>query len=239
MSYDTGLEIKPATEQQRFADRFKHFLVRTPTQYTKSDLNYLSKRGIENRLLDNLLEFLPDGAIIAGGFALSCVLDDKNAKDIDIFFTSKEAFDKTLALFSLPVDKQSDDWAFQGYKVAEAPKGADNRYVLLTHETRPAVQLLKMVWYDSPEHVIDSFDFTISQFAFTNKGFYYNGEAMLDLAKKRLVLHRMQFPASTLKRLIKYTKKGYYACPGSLVTICEAIQEYKGEMDINSVVYVD
>lgn len=231
--------ILSPTPQQRFAERFKHFLTRTNTQYTRTDLNYLPARGIENRLLDNLLEFLPDGAIIAGGFALSCVLDDKNAKDIDIFFTSQKAFDETLALFTKRGVEKPEDWAFDGYKIAETSKETGERYVLLTHEKRPAVQLLKMVWYDSPEHVIDSFDFTISQFAFDNKGFYFNGVSMHDISKKRLVLHRMQFPASTLRRLIKYTHKGYYACPGSLTTICEAIQEYVGDMDVNSVVYVD
>jgi hypothetical protein len=96
-----------------------------------------------------------------------------------------------------------------------------------------------MVWYDNAEHVIDSFDFTVIQFAFTNKEFVFNGMSFMDLARKRLVLHRMQFPASTMRRLIKYTQKGYYACPGSLVTICQAIQDYKGESDIFNVVYVD
>jgi hypothetical protein len=98
---------------------------------------------------------------------------------------------------------------------------------------------MKMVWYEDASHVIDSFDFTISQFAFTNNSFVYNGEAMMDLARKRLVLHRMQFPASTLRRLIKYASKGYYACPGSLINICEAIQTFNGSPDVNEVVYVD
>lgn len=228
-------DIIEQTQEQAssFADKFKHFLERTPTQYTVMSLTYLSDRGIENRLLENLLEFLPDGAIIAGGFALSVVNEDKNSKDIDFFFTSEDAFNKTLEMFKSPPEGA---WAYEGYVVNEAK---NTRYVLLTHATRPAVQLLRMVWYQSAEHVIDSFDFTISQFAFDNKNFYFNGAAMLDLARKRLVLHRIQFPASTLRRLIKYSHKGYYACPGSLVKICEAIQGFVGEPDINDVVYVD
>lgn len=222
-----------------FEDQFKHFLSRTKTQYTTSDLSYLPNRGIENRLLENLLEFLPDGAIIAGGFALSIVNEDRNAKDIDFFFTSETAFNATMELFKNPPDEA---WAYKEYKMAENsdPKKTKNsRYIAFTHDTRPGVQLLKMVWYTDAAHVIDSFDFTIAQFAFTNKEFVYNGASMLDLAKKRLVLHRMQFPSSTLRRLIKYTAKGYYACPGSLVTICEAIQSFTGAPDVNNVVYVD
>lgn len=225
-----------AEAQKEFSIKFSHFLTKTETQYTSTGLNYLPDRGIENRLLDNLLEFLPDGAIISGGFALSVIQDDKNAKDIDFFFTSKEAFDKTLELFRTATD---EEWAYGGYTIVEESLKPESRYVSLTHPTRPHVQLMKMVWYENAAHVIDTFDFTISQFAFTNKNFIFNGAAMMDVAKKRLVLHRIQFPASTLRRVIKYASKGYYACPGSLVNICKAIQDFDGSPDINEVVYVD
>jgi hypothetical protein len=223
--------------QETFASKFAHFISRTPTQYTTSPIRYLLDRGIENRLLDNLLAYLPPGAIIAGGFALNVVIEEKKASDIDIFFTSQAAFDKTVSLYSNQQDKEA--WSFTGYTLKEGTDSPNSRYVSFTHPTLPAVQLMRMVWYADAHHVIDTFDFTISQFAFDDKGFHFNGEAMMDLAKKRLILHRMQFPASTLRRLIKYTHKGYYACPGSLVTICEAIQKFTGEPDINDVVYVD
>ncbi len=224
-------------KSQSFEDQFNHFLTRTPTQYSRvSDpLKFLADRGMENRLLENLLEFLPDGAVISGGFALSIIQEDKNAKDIDIFFTNEEAFNKTKELLLAPPE---DAWAYKGYTLDEEKSNA--RFLYFKHEThRPAIQLLRMVWYDNAEHVIDSFDFTVIQFAFTNKEFVFNGMSFLDVARKRLVLHRMQFPASTMRRLIKYTQKGYYACPGSLVTICQAIQAYKGDPDVFEVVYVD
>lgn len=230
-------------EETDFQTKFQHFLTRTDTQYTIAKHNYLIDRGIENRLLENLLEFLPDGAIIAGGFALSILNEDKNAKDIDIFFTSEKALKDTLELFLNPPE---DAWAYKGYKF-ENPGTSDeilkkhkgSRYISGTHELRPHIQLLKMVYYTDAAHVIDTFDFTVSQLAFTNKNFIFNGLSMMDVARKRLVLHRMQFPASTLRRLVKYTSKGYYACPGSLVTVCEAIKNFSGEPDINEIVYVD
>jgi hypothetical protein len=233
----TTSETITQTSEIPFATRFSHFLTRTSTQYNTTDLDYLYKRGIENRLLESLLIHLPDGAIIAGGFALNIVVGEKKASDIDFFFTSEAAFNETLDLFKNPPD-DDDAWAYKGYKISDEVT-KNSRYISLKHDTLPAVQLLKMVWYDSPDHVIDTFDFTIAQFAFTNKAFVFNGEAMLDIAKKRLILHRMQFPASTLRRLVKYTQKGYYACPGSLVTICEAIQKFTGVLDVNQVVYVD
>ena len=237
-SIKTAEEVNDA-DIASFNSRFAHFLVKTGKSYVTSDYSYLIDRGIANRLLESLLAYLPDGAIIAGGFALSVVAEEQTAKDIDIFFTSKEAFQKTMDLFLNPPE-DTDAWAFKGYSRVDDSEIKDKtRYVALKHATRPHVQLLKMTWYDGPEHVIDSFDFTISQFAFTNRNFVYNGEAMIDLARKRLVLHRMQFPASTLRRLIKYAAKGYYACPGSLAKICTEIQKFTGEPDISSVVYVD
>lgn len=235
-------QIEDVSQQKKFADQFKHFLTKTETQYTHTGIDYLHKRGIENRLLENLLEFMPNGAIIAGGFALSVVIGDKNAGDIDFFFTSQKSFDDTLELFTRDASANKDDgaWAYSGYSVkGDLDPNRASRYVSLIHPTRPAVQLLKMVWYDNADHVIDSFDFTVTQFAFTNKEFVFNGLSMMDVVRKRLVLHRIQFPASTLRRLIKYATKGYYACPGSLVNICESIQTFNGEPDINSVVYVD
>lgn len=238
-------EIKDNTFQEKFAREFSHFLTRTGKEYSRESLSFLADRGIENRLLDNLIEYLPDGAIIAGGFILNVINEEKNSNDIDFFFTSKEAFNKTLDLF-LNRDKNKkndkDSWAYDGYSLKKDAEGnviKNDRYICLVHDTRPSVQLLRMVWYEDAKHVIDSFDFTISQCAVDSKGFYFNPSTMMDLARKRIVLHRLQFPSSTLRRLIKYSKKGYYACPGSLTTICEAIQKFNGPDEAGKVLYLD
>lgn len=119
-----------------------------------------------------------------------------------------------------------------------------NRYATFVHDKQPPIQIMRLGWYDSPEHVIDTFDFTIVQAIVDRDYVYMNPLTPLDLSRKRLVLHRMQFPASTLRRLIKYTHKGYFACPGSLVTISQAIIDYGqgGRMDIlteDQFVYLD
>lgn len=237
------ISVENDSLQELFKIRFSHFLTRTDKEYCKENLSFLVDRGIENRLLENLVEHLPDGAIIAGGFILNVINEEKNATDIDFFFTSKEAFNNTLDLFlNRSEEDEKDIWAYGGYspKLGEDGKPITNeRYISLVHPTRPAIQLIKMVWYEDAKHVIDSFDFTITQCAVDNKGFYFNSATLMDLARKRLVLHRLQYAASTLRRLIKYSKKGYYACPGSLVTIAEAIQKFNGPMDANQVVYLD
>lgn len=231
-------------------DEMPHFLTRTETAYVKLPLNKtLNDRGISNRLFDSFIEYLPEGAIIAGGFMTSLMQEDKHAQDVDFFFTSNEGFEKTCEMFlSPPVDEEA--WAYQGYKLAEdfdiesfnKSKGHITRFLKFVHPTRLPVQLVKLVWYDSPEHVIDSFDFTIAQFAADCNHLYTNPLSVFDLARKRLVLHRIQFPASTLRRLIKYTSKGYYCCPGSLETIARAsadiIQKHEPDV-LNGYVYLD
>ncbi len=238
--------ITPNEGQPPFAQRFAHFLSRSDKIYATSPLTILSERGIENRLFDNMVEYLPEGVIIAGGFVTSVILEDDKAKDIDLFFTSEVAFRAMVEVLTrqrTPEEKK-EDWAFDGYQwkdgvAMDLDKLGDTRFIVFTHPKRPSIQLLRMVWYDSAEHVIDSFDLTVVQFAAHRDGLTYNPAAWLDLSRKRLVLHRMQFPSSTLRRLIKYAAKGFYACPGSLVTICEAIQAFRGEPDVNDVVYVD
>lgn len=229
--------------QPPFAERFAHFLTRTPTVYATAPFSLLTDRGIENRLFESLLVYIPEGAIIAGGFITSVLLQEDTATDIDFFFTSEKAFRDTVALITTPPEDK-EAWAYKGYvpkdgAVFDLDKLGDTRFITFTHPNRPALQLLRMVWYDSPEHVIDSFDLTIVQFAACGKQLTYNPVSFIDLSRKRILLHRMQFPASTLRRLIKYAHKGFYACPGSLVKICETIQSYQGQPDINDVVYVD
>lgn len=236
--------------QPPFAQKFEHFMSRTPTQYSTAPLSILADRGIENRLFENLVQHLPAGAIIAGGFVTSVLLDEQTSKDIDIFFTSEKAFYDTVTFIhnaaTISAQTQGDDkpWSFDGYTLKDADKIdleklGDTRFITFVHPKRPALQLLRMVWYQDAAHVIDTFDLTAVQFAATKDGFTFNPISFLDLSRKRIVLHRMQFPASTMRRIIKYSQKGFYACPGSLANICTEIQKYSGQPDVNDVVYVD
>lgn len=218
------------------------FLRRTDVQYARLPLSTLSDRGIENRLFDNLREYLPEGAVIAGGFMTSVLQDDKNASDIDVFFTSEKAFRETMNLLN---DPPEEAWGWSGYKLdTDLDVNSQSlRFVKWVHVDgkRPPIQLVKIVWYEDPTHVIDSFDLTIAQVAATSDALWVNPLTPMDLVRKRIVLHRMQFPASTLRRLIKYAQKGYYACPGALARIAEEIATAVANDpdDTRRIVYVD
>lgn len=261
LGYDRAAEASQYRSFEQFLKRQYHvpetfegqerpeYLNRTDTKYARVGISYLDERGIKNRLLDSLACCLPDGAVIAGGFMTSVMGENKDAKDIDIFFTSEKAFKETVKYLMNPEEIpnffKDEHWAFLDYKPDEATQKAlidaakkdegltqgealslkNVRFLKFVHPHRPPIQLIKLVWYDNAEHVIDSFDLTIAQFACDVKTteIVFNPASVFDLTRKRIVLHRMQFPASTLRRIIKYTNKGYYACPGSLSKISEAI----------------
>jgi hypothetical protein len=67
--------------------------------------------------------------------------------------------------------------------------------------------------------VIDSFDFTICQFAFDGASIYMGDWSLYDLARKRLVPHRVTYGVSTIRRIIKYCNQGYTVCSGGLAQI--------------------
>ncbi len=100
------------------------------------------------------------------------------------------------------------------------------------------VQLLRHAYTPTAEAAIDGFDFTICMFAYDGTDVVCGPLSLWDLARKRLVLHRLTFGASTIRRLTKYARQGYTFCQGSIVSILEAIAKnpdaIKGE-----VVYVD
>jgi hypothetical protein len=79
--------------------------------------------------------------------------------------------------------------------------------------------------FSSPNECIDAFDFTVCCFAVSADMFYYHKSACFDLIRKKLVVHKLPHPVDTFKRLNKYTKKGFIACNGTLLTIAKAIAE--------------
>lgn len=242
------------------ADEKPAFLQPSGVAYSRVSLETIEKRNISNRLLTSLSLALPDGAIIGGGFMTSFMAEDKQASDIDIFFTSEEAFGKTLRTFLDPTSidgyDEQEHWAVNGYKLDEASQKniiveeildtthykivKTCRFVKFVHPTRLPIQLIKLAWYADAEAVIDSFDLTVAQFALDVKTceIVANPLSYMDLARKRLVLHRMQFPSSTLRRIIKYSGKGYYACPGALNNIVKEIAQ-NIEKEDGKYVYVD
>lgn len=213
-------------------DERPHFYTLTETKYDRTPWKELFRiRGITTSLLDNLVSSLPQGAIIAGGFVASLLRGgDIKVGDIDIFFTNTTAYEQTYQMFINPPEDRNA-WSIREYNPSITwdelrNKSEQVRLVKFSSDNpeRIPIQLIKMVWYNSAEHVIDSFDFTVCQFAIDGPDLIYNPLSLLDLAANRIVSHRHHYPADTLYRLIKYAKKGFNIPPQTLIKIAADIK---------------
>lgn len=207
-----------------------------PNHYNTSSGKYVISKtadmyehGFNHDAVKSLLTVLPEGATIAGGAIAAGVVGENIAGDIDIFFDSGETFEKVFNMLLDPPDSE-DAWAYRGYSTTVSLQDVRNdktiRFVKFTNSdpSRLPIQLIKMVWFSTKQDIIDSFDFTVTQFAMDTNEAVYNPLAMIDLFKKRIVVHKMQYPVTTLRRLIKYSNKGYYVSPMMLLKVAEEIK---------------
>ena len=79
------------------------------------------------------------------------------------------------------------------------------------------VQAIRL-YYDSVENLLDSFDYTICQFAWDNDKIYSTMEAVVATLRKHLAVHKVQpgYEVDSLRRAFKYFDKGYKPCLGTL-----------------------
>jgi hypothetical protein len=106
-------------------------------------------------------------------------------------------------------------------------------------EEESIVQCIRFAYYDRSEDVIDSFDFTICQFAFDGRNLIVGEYALWDLGRKRLAINKITYPLSTMRRVLKYAKQGFNACPGCLTAILRATTDNPALMQTLNIQYID
>jgi len=177
------------------------------------------------------LFLLREGAIVAGGAVrdwlvqvneredaiagqlISLLGGDNNAPtDIDVFFLSEEG-EKTYIQF---LTEQLNASVIRG-----------NHRVTDFLVNGLVVQTIKSLYYQSSAHLISTFDFTDCQFCVARENgrdFFYVGETSLeDLKKRRIIINQINYPMSTMRRLLKYAKKGYFASKWTLMQVAHAL----------------
>jgi hypothetical protein len=224
--------VNPGIESyfgQDASDRPEHFKPSLARYSSINLLEYMTKRGLYDDFINGLIKHLPTGACLAGGYVASVLCPEKKASDIDIFFIGPDAFVQTFDLLNNPPSDESG-WVWRGYTttttIDELVKNR-LRVVNFVNEDpmRPPIQLIKMVWFDNAEHIIDSFDFTVTQFCVSDGMLIYGAASFADLHANRLIIHRHQAPIDMLIRLVKYAKKGYNVTVNTLVEIARHVQK--------------
>jgi len=168
--------------------------------YRTTEISKLRKGKIDHLPL-TVWSLLNDKTWLAGGALQTLV--DKEAKifDYDIFFGEKEEVINVRR--SLPV---------QGYAlIFECPKGELYTYKHPSFGTK--IQLITKFFYPNMESVIDSFDIKAGMFITNGRELVWTKDAVKGVKDKILEIHRITYPISTLKRLVKYAKDKGYSIP--------------------------
>lgn len=88
------------------------------------------------------------------------------------------------------------------------------------------VQLIRFAYY-SPVSLISTFDFTVCQFAVAREGpdvrFYAGGSSFEDLKKRVIRINHIDRPLATMRRLLKYARKGFNAPDETLLVVARAV----------------
>lgn len=165
----------------------------------------------------------------------------ERVKDIDVFFRSIEDWRRAVQYF----DKRTVGYGFDDEVLTEETAQYyfkyENEKVKAYKEIKTglSIELCKAI-FGTPEEIINSFDFTITKFA------YYKEEVLDDDEKdthietkeicnerffehlflKRLVIDdKILFPMSTFDRTYRYAKYGFSPCRETKIKLAMAINE--------------
>jgi hypothetical protein len=158
----------------------------------------------------NELPTMTNGMWLAGGAIRRTLIGDLLTSDFDFFFKSEAVLNDYRTQLSNKGAKQI------------TKNNHQETYSIEIDGKARLIQLIKIAYYDTPEQLLDTFDFTISQFAYDGAYLYCGEHSLWDLARKRLALHKLTYGVATMRRLIKYTKQGFTACAGVMQSILEA-----------------
>lgn len=167
------------------------------------------------KVLAGLPSLSPAGPWLAGGALRRTLLQQEPDSDFDFFFRDADQ----LAAFTADLDFRDME------KVRETEHHVHYRGRIGDSALPVDIQCIRFAFYASAEAVIDSFDFTICQFAFDGTTLTTGHYSLWDLGRKRLAVHKVTFPVSSMRRVLKYATQGFKACNGCLATLLRATAE--------------
>lgn len=165
---------------------------------------------------------LPVPFTIAGGAVRQLFEEKPLTTDVDVFFTSAIEHGKARRVMGkyLSVMHIFDTENHDTYSV---PLG----------DKKIPVQLIKY-YHPNVNKLLDSFDFTICQFALPSSdlsNIHTLPSAVNDLRMRMLRVYKLEYPFSSLLRLIKYVAQGFTVAPGVVKKIAQEMLENPQEFD--------
>lgn len=158
---------------------------------------------------------------IAGGAVRDYFMGKQINTDYDIFFPDEKNYNKTLEYCK-----------------------KHNCKILYDSDNSTKVKLnnltfdLIKIYFDSPEITINAFDMTVSMLAVDFNKVYHGTTTFIDLSKRQLIFNVINYPTSTVKRVLRYYTKGFRMCDGETLRLINAVKlektKVKNEDDENN-----
>lgn len=180
------------------------------------------------KVIKHLPELIKDKMWIAGGAIRRTLLNKELDTDVDLFFKDEESlksYSKELEKIGAKIITENEHQTTFTYHIEKLNKS----YL---------IQAVTISFYDNVEDLLDSFDFTITQFAFDGEILYCGEHSIWDLKSNKLALHKLTYGVATMRRMIKYTNQGFTACAGTMASILEATVANPGVIQ-SDIEYID
>lgn len=198
------------------------------TTLTFNFAEFCERSDLNTTELLRVLGFVRNGAWCAGGAIRRTLIKQALDSDFDFFFRSgdhladwEKALPSTLSLVR----------ETEHHKSWKGPVGDSAIPV--------EIQAIRFRYYESAAEVIDSFDYTITQFALDGDNLITTPEALWDLGRKKLAIHKVTYPVATMRRMLKYSSQGFTVCGGCMATLLRetvSSPEIMGQINLQ---YVD
>ncbi len=178
--------------------------------------------------VDTTKAYLAGGAL-RGGFTKK---DQKDVvKDFDIFFKDeKQCINFEEQLLKLKYKE-----------IFRCPENKLVTYSLpIDEDVFIKVQCIKEFYYTSIQECINTFDIFACVLGYYQGYVYTYRDAIRAIRRQRITFNEVMFPAATLGRIIKYSKKGYSFLPNAKQDFVQRIYDrgVNGE-ELNTRVYID
>lgn len=157
-----------------------------------------------------ILEELKDNNIngfICGGSVRDYFMGIPMKTDYDLFFPNEIEYNKAEAYFKKNECKiifQNDNALKIKYKGKE-------------------FDLIK-IYFENPEKAINAFDFTVSMLAVDYNKVYHGTTTFIDLSKRQIIFNVINYPTSTVKRVLRYYTKGFRMCDEETLRLINAVK---------------
>lgn len=141
--------------------------------------------------------------------------------DVDIFFSNKELYEQSCA--------QMNSYPFVNNVLAEKKNKWNTTFQIHVNEGKYDktidVQFIGMSYYSKLEKLLNSFDFPVCQFGYDGKDIFMGSKSLSDLEKRQLSIHRIDYPKTAFKHMLKYLNNGFVVPPDELKRLVKYVLE--------------